>query len=175
MENRNTTSPDKQTHQLPIRTAHLHHSLLIPPLPPGSFALQVLCRLTSRIPSLSDNILEQYRSTHDAKPRRWTIERAAEFFDVVREDVEVDYYLFVELLLSYPRLRSCLLIREQGQRFGVVGCFSPEASSLAPSLLTQGLRALSALPAWQYGLGLQSALLLNPSRSFPYCMGFNYK
>lgn len=52
------------------------------------------------------DIMEQHRNTRDAKPPRWTIERAAELFDVVRADIEVDYYLFFRVLLSYPQARS---------------------------------------------------------------------
>lgn len=52
------------------------------------------------------DIIEQYISIHDAKPRHWRIERSAELFDMVQAGIEIDYYLFVEFLLRYPQARA---------------------------------------------------------------------
>ena len=52
------------------------------------------------------DIVERYRSARGVKPHRWNMESAAKLFDVVRGGVEVDYYLFVQLFLSYPKAMS---------------------------------------------------------------------
>ena len=88
---------------------------------------QVHSRYKSCIDSLAEyqayqtkfhDIIEQHRNTHEAKPHRWTIERAAKLFDFVRAGVEVDYYLFFEVLLRYPQARSFVsVITDSGRNF----------------------------------------------------------
>ena len=51
----------------------------------------------------SKEIIQQYKKTPGAKSRRWKIEHAARLFNVVREGFEVDYYLFTQLFLKYPK------------------------------------------------------------------------
>lgn len=123
MENRVIMQPDRLTgfpFELLISIIHLLDPLSI------LHCRQLHSRYKSCVDSLPEyqayqtkfqDIIEQYRSTHDGRPRRWTLERAAEFFEVVRVGVEIDYYVFVEVLLSYPQAKSYVsVIRESGRR-----------------------------------------------------------
>ena len=64
----------------------------------------------TKFQDITDQYKSEYRRAHGAKPRRWTIESAAELFDLVRVGVEVDYHLFVQLFLNYPQAMSYLSV-----------------------------------------------------------------
>ena len=93
------------------------------------------------------DIIEHYRSAHDAKQHRWIMESPSKHFHTVRGGVEVDLYLFLQpFCLSYPKATSCVsVIRKQGKASCVNDLCLHEVSSLTPSLLVQRLRALCAL------------------------------
>ena len=87
---------------------------------------QVNSRCKSCVDSLSEykayqtkfqDIIKEHRSIRNSKPPRWTIERAAKLFGVVRAGIPVDYYLFVKVLLKYPQLESYIsMIEGSGQK-----------------------------------------------------------
>lgn len=108
-----TTMPADILTNLPVELL----TSIIRPLDPLSILLcrQVHSNCKSCVDSLPEykayrtkvrDIVQQYRGDRGAKPHRWKLESAARLFDVVRWGVEVDYYLFVQLFLSYPKAMS---------------------------------------------------------------------
>ena len=83
---------------------------------------QVHSRCKSSVDSLSEykayqksfkHVMDQYRSTKGAKSRRWSMQSAAKYFDLVRAGVEVDYYLFAQLFLNYPKAMSYVSVMKK--------------------------------------------------------------
>ena len=58
-------------------------------------------------------VMEQYKSTKGAKSRQWSMQSAAHYFDLVRAGVEVDYHLFVQLFLNYPKAMSYVSVMKK--------------------------------------------------------------
>ena len=97
------------------------------------------------------DIIEHYRSAHDAKQHRWIMESPSKHFHIVCGGDEVDHYLFLQpFRLSYPKAMSCVsVIRKQGKASCVNDLCLHEVSSMTPSLLVQRLGALCALLGWK--------------------------
>ena len=83
---------------------------------------QVHSRCKSSVDSLPEykayqksfkGVMEQYRSTKGAKSRPWSLQSAAQYFDLVCAGVEVDCYLFAQLFLNYPKAMSYVSVMKK--------------------------------------------------------------